>query len=213
VAGEHRYFGVSYPYDPSVAFTPEHNRYLTVEQTLMDYVTLIKYVRDEYDAHDKACIVFGGSYGGMLAAWLRIKFPTTFQGALAASAPFLYFRGAPSAPEDGFGEIVTNDFREALDKSPLLIRESWETMMDLKTRTDTWDELSEIFATCSPIDSEEQIDNLYAHLSNGYMYMAMTDYPYPANFLEPMPGYPVNESVKPFESISLAGEQTFFEKI
>jgi|Transcript_1671 hypothetical protein len=31
VFGEHRYFGVSYPYDPSVAFTPEHNVYLTVE--------------------------------------------------------------------------------------------------------------------------------------------------------------------------------------
>ena len=31
VFGEHRYFGVSYPFDPSVAFTPEHNIYLTVE--------------------------------------------------------------------------------------------------------------------------------------------------------------------------------------
>jgi hypothetical protein len=31
VFGEHRYFGVSYPYDPSEAFTPEHAKYLTVE--------------------------------------------------------------------------------------------------------------------------------------------------------------------------------------
>ena len=78
VFGEHRYFGVSYPYDPSEAFTPEHNVYLTVEQVMMDYVDLIKYVRTEYEMEDKACIVFGGSYGGMLAAWLRIKFPHTF---------------------------------------------------------------------------------------------------------------------------------------
>jgi len=57
----------------------------------MDYVELVKFIRGEYSAEDKACIVFGGSYGGMLAAWLRMKFPQTFQGALAASAPFLYF--------------------------------------------------------------------------------------------------------------------------
>ena len=45
---------------------------------MMDYVELIKKVRRDYDADDKAVIVFGGSYGGMLAAWLRMKFPATF---------------------------------------------------------------------------------------------------------------------------------------
>ena len=71
VFGEHRYFGVSYPFPPEVAFTPDHNIYLTVEQAMMDYVELIKYIRSAYHMDDKACIVFGGSYGGMLAAWLR----------------------------------------------------------------------------------------------------------------------------------------------
>ena len=72
---EHRYFGVSYPYDPAVAFTPEHNIYLTVEQVMMDFNELAKFIREEYQMQDKACVVFGGSYGGMLAAWLRIKHP------------------------------------------------------------------------------------------------------------------------------------------
>ena len=43
-----------------------------------DFVDLVKYVRTEYDMEDKACVVFGGSYGGMLAAWLRQKYPQTF---------------------------------------------------------------------------------------------------------------------------------------
>jgi lysosomal Pro-X carboxypeptidase len=82
---------VSYPFDPSVAFTPANNIYLTVEQAMMDYVELIKFIRTDYNMEDKACVVFGGSYGGMLAGWLRMKFPATFQGALAMSAPILYF--------------------------------------------------------------------------------------------------------------------------
>ena len=97
---------------------------------MMDYVELVKFVRTEYEMEDKACVVFGGSYGGMLAAWLRFKFPQTFQGALAASAPFLYFKNAPSAPEYAYAEIATQDFRSQLDKSPELIKESFTSMMN-----------------------------------------------------------------------------------
>lgn len=201
IFGEHRYFGVSYPFPPEVAFTPEHNIYLTVEQAMMDFVDLIKYIRTSRNMEDKAAIVFGGSYGGMLAAWLRIKFPQTFQGALAASAPFLYFKDAPSAPEFGYSDICTQDFRKSMEKSPALIRESFEQMMDFKSRPDTWTQVSEIFNTCTTIASSDDLNYLYMHLSNGYQYMAMTDYPYPANFLEPMPAWPVEVSTQPFAEI------------
>lgn len=201
VFAEHRYFGVSYPFEPSVAFTPEHNVYLTVEQVMMDYVDLVKFVRTEYQMEDKACIVFGGSYGGMLAAWLRIKFPQTFQGSLAASAPFLYFKNAPSAPMYAYADIATEDFRAQLDKSPALIKETFEKMM--ASTEDKWAEMSQIFNTCTPISNSTDVTHLYSHYSNGYQYMAMTDYPYPAFFLEPMPAWPIVEAVKPFASIPL----------
>lgn len=78
VFGEHRYFGKSFPFPKETAFTQENNVYLTVEQAMMDYVELLKYIRYNYNAIHTPCIVFGGSYGGMLAAWLRMKFPATF---------------------------------------------------------------------------------------------------------------------------------------
>ena len=45
VFGEHFYFGVTYPFPPEVAFTPEHIIFLTVKQAMMDYVMLIKQIR------------------------------------------------------------------------------------------------------------------------------------------------------------------------
>jgi hypothetical protein len=36
---------------------------------------------------------FGGSYGGMLATWMRLKYPHVLDGSIAASAPIWNFMG------------------------------------------------------------------------------------------------------------------------
>lgn len=106
---EHRYFGQSFPFAKADAFKKENNKYLTVEQTLSDYVDLLKYLRSYYNADDKATISFGGSYGGMLAAWMRMKYPNVIQGAYAASAPTVYFKGGSVSP-DAFDDLVSAVF-------------------------------------------------------------------------------------------------------
>jgi len=45
---------------------------------MMDFVELVKFIKEEYGAQDKAVITFGGSYGGMLSAWIRMKYPHVF---------------------------------------------------------------------------------------------------------------------------------------
>ena len=121
----------------------------------------------------------------------------------------MYFRGEPSAPSYGFGDITTKDFADQLDKSPALIKEAFTLMVN--STSDKWAEMSQIFETCTPISNSSDIEHMYQHYSNGYLYMSMTDYPYPANFLEPMPAWPVKESVKPFVDIPTAEE--YAEKV
>lgn len=50
--------------------------YLTSEQALADYATIITNLESKLPEADKVPhVIFGGSYGGMLAAWMRIKYP------------------------------------------------------------------------------------------------------------------------------------------
>ena len=48
-------------------------------------------------------------------------------------------------------------------------------------------------------------------LQNGFLYMAMTDYPYPASFLEPMPAWPVNASCEAFADVAPMTNTTLYD--
>jgi lysosomal Pro-X carboxypeptidase len=67
--------------------------YLTAEQAMADYAELIWEIREGSRAHDSPVVGFGGSYGGMLASWFRIKYPHMMEGAVAGSAPIWNFFG------------------------------------------------------------------------------------------------------------------------
>jgi len=45
---------------------------------MFDYVDLIKMIKQDNGLEDRAVIVVGGSYGGMLASWMRMKYPNWF---------------------------------------------------------------------------------------------------------------------------------------
>lgn len=55
--------------------------FLTSEQALADYAVLIKHIKSSIPGSSQSKVIaFGGSYGGMLAAWFRMKYPNVVQG-------------------------------------------------------------------------------------------------------------------------------------
>ena len=94
---EHRYYGKSIP-DGNLT-------YLSAEQALADYAQFLYHLKSTGTG---PVIAMGGSYGGMLAAYIRIKYPNLVAGAIAASAPVKFFPGLMDCR--GFFRVTTRTF-------------------------------------------------------------------------------------------------------
>lgn len=108
VFAEHRYYGESKPYSGSELHS--NMQYLTAEQAMADYAELLAELKSDLQAEQSPVIGFGGSYGGMLASWMRMKYPHVLDGAIAGSAPIWAFPGEdPPVDSGAFAKIVTRD--------------------------------------------------------------------------------------------------------
>ncbi|KAG8228746.1 hypothetical protein J437_LFUL009668 [Ladona fulva] len=194
VFAEHRYYGKSLPYGNNSYTDPKNLGFLSSSQALADYADLITYLQksnSKSKAKTYPVIAFGGSYGGMLSAWFRMKYPYIVDGAIAASAPILQFTGM--VPCDAFNRIVTSDFGAISPECPKKIRESWKAITRLTSKDEGMKWLSANWTLCSPLKSDKNVTLLKEWLAEVYTNAAMLNYPYPTNFLLPLPAYPVLE--------------------
>ncbi|XP_078176086.1 serine carboxypeptidase S28 family protein [Carex rostrata] len=190
VFAEHRYYGESMPYgSKDAAYSGAKSlAYLTAEQALADYATLLIDLKHNMSSEDSPVVLFGGSYAGMLAAWMRLKYPNIAIGALASSAPILQFDDI--VPADTFYNIVSNDFKRESESCFNSIKKSWDVLQAEGNDQNGLLKLTKTFRIC---DTLNNTGDLLDWIDSAYSYLAMVDYPCPSDFLMPLPANPIKE--------------------
>lgn len=210
VFAEHRYYGLSQPFGSASSLWLE---YLTHEQALADYAALIFALQAELGAGAQPVVVFGGSYGGKLAAWMRIKYPGVVAGAVAASAPVLFFEGTTPDPGnyEQFWQVVTRDMQpyggSAAACAPNA-RAAWDAI-DAAAAEDMA-RLSTLFQLCTPLATQADIYALKIMHLNAWDSCSMGDFPYPSNYLTGggplLPAFPVRAMCEYLSNASLPSD-------
>ncbi|XP_062108438.1 uncharacterized protein LOC133819252 [Humulus lupulus] len=174
---EHRYYGKSVPYGSRKEALNNASTlgYFNSAQALADYAEILLHVKKTYQASYSPIIVIGASYGGMLASWFRLKYPHVALGALASSAPILYFDDI--TPQNAYFSIVSKDFREASESCYQTILKSWSEIDKVAAMAGGLSILSKKFNTCRPLESSSELMNYLAGV-----YTSAAQYNSPPNY-------------------------------
>ncbi|XWS52942.1 hypothetical protein CRYUN_Cryun11dG0115500 [Craigia yunnanensis] len=177
---EHRYYGKSIPFGSREEAYKNASTlgYFNSAQAIADYAEIIMHIKKKLHAFYSPVIVIGGSYGGMLASWLRLKYPHVALGALASSAPVLYFDKI--TPTGAYFSVVTKDFRETSETCYQTIRKSWSEIDKIASQPSGLSTLSKKFQTCNPLTSSSELKDRL-----GSIYVSVAQYNQP-------PWYPVS---------------------
>ncbi|XP_060763372.1 dipeptidyl peptidase 2 [Neoarius graeffei] len=187
IFAEHRYYGKSLPFGQD-SFNIKNVGLLTVEQALADYAVMITGLKEELGAQKCPVVVFGGSYGGMLSVYMRIRYPNLVAGALAASAPILSTAGLGDSGQ--FFRDVTADFENYKPACKDAVKAAFQELQTLVQQKD-YSRIQSAFSLCQTPSSNKDIHQLNGFLRNAFTLLAMMDYPYNTSFMSKMPAFPV----------------------
>eukprot|EP00041_Stephanoeca_diplocostata_P034459 m.1178327 g.1178327 ORF g.1178327 m.1178327 type:complete len:945 (+) comp24526_c0_seq3:702-3536(+) len=196
VFAEHRFYGATAPAprpDGRVRY-----EFLTMEQALADYNVLIRAFPQLlgpqaptplFSRPRLPVVAFGGSYGGMLAAWLRMKYSGTIAGAISASAPILAFPGmSPPWDTNAYWQVVTRDATPAAGAAAgcdTNVRTAFQTIFALGATADGRKTLQQRLRICphTPVANTSSVQRVAMTMLNAWDTMAMGNFPFPSDYL------------------------------
>jgi lysosomal Pro-X carboxypeptidase len=201
VFAEHRYYGQSGPFG---AASLQYPQYLTHEQAQADYAVLAQYLTGTLLGVQQPIILFGGSYGGMLASWTRTKYPGIFAGAVAASAPILAFQGiTPSYNTADYWAVVTRDATPAAGSAATCapnVQAAFAALWAQEGNPAGLAKLTTTMNVCTPLATHDDLNALAFFALGAWDTEAMGNFPYPSNYLTggganpELPAFPVRAS-------------------
>lgn len=162
---EHRFYGNSHP-TPDLSV--KNLIYLSSQQALADLAYFIQNINIEYKfSNNTKWIVFGGSYGGSLAAWMRIKYPHLVHGAVSTSGPLL-----AQIDFQKYFVVVANALKDYSQKCVDTIAEAYRELGILLRHVGSQQKIEKKFKLCDPIDpghtKKLDISNLYETLADNF---------------------------------------------
>ncbi|KAB0797058.1 hypothetical protein PPYR_11119 [Photinus pyralis] len=159
---EHRYYGKSHPTED---MSTKNLQYLTSQQALADLAAFIQAKNEEYGfSSNVKWIVFGGSYPGSLAAWMRLKYPHLVHGAMSASGPLLAKADFPE-----YYHVVEESLKTASSQCLSTVKEATAQVEIFLNHTVGYKALDSMFNLCDPIENSinnpKDISNFYVTLA------------------------------------------------
>lgn len=218
VFAEHRYFGESVPELQGLANCIS---YLSSQEALADYVAVIGHLRRNSGAQSSPVVAFGGSYGGMLSAWIRLLYPSAVDGAIAASAPTLGFP-LDNCPIDSSAQAVTGAASEAGGCAPGCadnLKASYVLLSDIGKSEEGRNWISQQLNLCSPLRSTEDVSAMLGYLQTPLFDLAEGSYPFPSDYItfaltgttDPLPAWPMRVMCDPIGDdfgVTMSGDQS-----
>ncbi|XP_023586972.1 thymus-specific serine protease-like [Trichechus manatus latirostris] len=131
-------------------------RYLSSRQALADIANFRTEIARKLGLTENKWVAYGGSYGGSLAVWSRIKHPNLFAAAVGSSAPI---QAKLNFYE--YKEVIGRILSAHNSECPKAVKEAFAILVQMLKRPKYYSKLEKDFMLCEPIKINSPKDTAF----------------------------------------------------